>query len=77
MLRNKRKPFKCIIKFCTICFFTVLCGVVIITALKNFNYQNVTDDIDIETTETLTESSTEETTEAITTTEIQENQKEI
>lgn len=77
MLRNKRKPFKCIIKFCTICFFTVLCGVVIITALKNFNYQNVTDDIDIETTETLTESSTEDTTEAITTTEIQEVQTEI
>ena len=77
MLRNKRKSFKRIIKFCAIYFFKVLCDEVILTALKNFNYQNVTDDIDIETTETLTESSTEDTTEAITTTEIQEVQTEI
>ena len=79
MLCSKRKSFKRIIKFCAICFFTVLCGVAIITALKNFNYQNVTDGINTEITETLTESSTEDTTEVITitATEDQETQSEI
>lgn len=63
MLNSKKNPFKRIIKFYAIYFFAVLCGVIMITVLKTFNYQNITDNIITETTEALIENTTEEVAE--------------
>lgn len=62
MLHSKRKLFKRIIKFCIIYFSAVLCGIIVTTIFKAFNYQKYAEtitNITTETTEVLTENTTE------------------